>query len=554
MLGILGIACMLSSSVIDLDNLFNYNNQPVPNYIFKDNTFGINPITNEGATLGRVLFYDKRLSVNNTVSCASCHLQEFAFSDTAQISKGLHGELTGRHSMRLVNSRFAHEYRFFWDERAFSLESQTTQPIQDHIEMGFNGMDGNPGLDSLINRLAGINEYHQLFEMTYGDTQINEQRMQQALAQFIKSIQSFDSKFDEGLAQVNNNVNADFPNYTAQENLGKELFLRPPLGQNGGAGCQGCHRAPEFDIDPNSRNNGIIEEAKDPNTFDLTNTRAPSLRDLVNANGELNGPLMHNGALNSLMEVIEHYNEITFNPQVNNNLDRRLQGPPGSGGQNLNLSDEEKLALESFLLTLTGSDIYTNPMYSDPFEPNGTLNILSSQSASGCMDACAENYDVTATTDNGSCNYVIPAINSLPASTFVSNSIPLSGFPEGGVFSGSGVAFNVFNPSIAGVGLHTITYTINQGNNCEQSVSQNILAISVSFNFVNYMLNVVIPKLGISSNEHVPFQIFDLTGRVVESGILAEQNNFNHLQKGMYILNIKVGEQSYSHKLIPLKR
>jgi len=95
------------------------------------------------ATLGRVLFYDKQLSANGAIACASCHKQEFAFSDTAQQSVGLNGGLTGRHSMRLVNSRFADEVRFFWDERASSLEDQTTQPIQDHVEMGFSGENGN---------------------------------------------------------------------------------------------------------------------------------------------------------------------------------------------------------------------------------------------------------------------------------------------------------------------------------------------------------------------------------------------------------------------------
>ena len=115
---------------IDLDNLKNYANQSIPAYITKDNTAG-NPITNKGATLGRILFYDKNLSSNNTISCSSCHQQTHAFGDTNITSNGVNGT-TSRHSMRLINSRFANETKFFWNERAINLETQTTMPIKDH--------------------------------------------------------------------------------------------------------------------------------------------------------------------------------------------------------------------------------------------------------------------------------------------------------------------------------------------------------------------------------------------------------------------------------------
>lgn len=374
------LSFILISGTIDLDNLFDYDSQTIPNYINKDNTPIDNAISDAGATLGRVLFYDSRLSANNTIACASCHQQEFAFSDTEQLSIGLNGGLTGRHAMRLVNSRFGDEVQFFWDERAPTLEAQTTQPIQDHIEMGFSGADGDPGIDSLITKLSEIEDYQRLFEFVYGDATITEERMQESMAQFIRSIQSFDSKFDAGLAMVNN-INANFPNFTAEENQGKTLFITPPTAPTPGAGCQGCHRAPEFDIDPNSLNNGVIGVANDPTLVDLTNTRAPSLRDLVNPAGQLNGPLMHDGSFNSIMDVINHYDNVPFDPMVNTNLDNRLITPPGGPGmppqgQNLNLTEAEKQALEAFLLTLTGSDIYTNDMYSNPFDPDGSLELL----------------------------------------------------------------------------------------------------------------------------------------------------------------------------------
>lgn len=367
LLGGLLFVILFAAATIDLNHLDNYASQAIPSYITKNNTPPANPITNKGATLGRVLFYDKNLSRNNSISCASCHQQQFAFSDTARQSIGLSGGKTERHSMRLVNARFSDEARFFWNERAASLENQSTQPIKDHVEMGFSGSDGDPNLDSLIRKLKKIGYYKTLFTFVYGDSSITESRMQQALAQFIRSIQSFNSKFDAGRSLVNN-LNVNFPNFTAQENQGKTLFLAPP--PQGGAGCQGCHRAPEFDIDPGTRNNGVITKAGGIG-LDLLNTRAPSLRDLFNPNGSLNGPLMHNGAFTDILSVINHYNQIPPNP-MNTNLDPRLQGPGG----NLQLNQNQKDALIAFLKTLTGTSLYTESKWSNPFDANGNLNLI----------------------------------------------------------------------------------------------------------------------------------------------------------------------------------
>ena len=203
---------------IDLDNLANYANQTIPEYITKDNTAG-NPITNKGATLGRVLFYDTNLSANNTISCSSCHIQANAFGDVAIASIGVNGTTT-RHSMRLANSRFSLENKFFWDERAASLEIQTTEPIQNHIEMGFSGTSGDGSISTLIAKLQNIGYYKELFKYAFGSEVITESKIQSALAQFIRSIQSFDSKYDAGRALVVND-NQPFSNFTAQENQGK---------------------------------------------------------------------------------------------------------------------------------------------------------------------------------------------------------------------------------------------------------------------------------------------------------------------------------------------
>ena len=194
---------------IDLDNLENYANQPIPAYITKNNGTN-NPITDKGATLGRVLFYDKNLSADQSISCASCHKQEHAFGDNTVGSQGING-ITGRQSMRLVNNRFAAESKYFWDERASSLEVQTTMPIRDHIEMAFSGTNGDLDFGALLLRLNDLYYYKELFTFVYGTPEITEQKMQLALAQFVRSIQSFDSKYDIGRATVNFDI-FDFSN------------------------------------------------------------------------------------------------------------------------------------------------------------------------------------------------------------------------------------------------------------------------------------------------------------------------------------------------------
>ena len=352
---------------IDPAALENYAAQGKPTYVNKDNT-AANPITDKVATLGRVLFYDKNLSVNNGFSCASCHKQEFAFGDTAVSSLGVDNGRTIRHSMRLINSRFANEAKFFWNERATSLEAQTTMPIQDHLELGFSGQTGRGNMTSLITKLGGIGYYKELFNLAYGDATITEARMQTALAQFIRSIQSFDSKYDVGRAQVPND-GAPFPNFTAQENAGKNLFLAPPIFNGnserigGGFGCQGCHQAPEFDIDPNSRNNGFIGVIGSTQ-IDLDNTRSPSLRDILNASGVANTPFMHTAASQTIRQVLNHYNTIAAGPR-NTNLDARLK--PNNIGQNLQMTPAEIDAMVAFLRTLTGKDVYTNKKWGNPF-------------------------------------------------------------------------------------------------------------------------------------------------------------------------------------------
>ena len=271
--------------------------------------------------------------------------------------------------MRLVNSRFSRENKFFWDERATTLEVQTTQPIQNHIDMGFSGTLGDVNLTALITKLQNIGYYKELFKYTYSSETITENKMQLALAQFVRSIKSFDSKYDAGRALAANDGQA-FANFTAQENQGKNLFLAPPAfdaaGNRtaGGVGCAACHAAPEFDIDPHTRNNGIIGVLNGTG-IDITNTRAPSLRDLVKPNGGSNGSLMHTGNLATIQTVIGHYGSINIAPG-NANLDPRLR--PNGFGQNLNLTATEVNALVAFIQTLSGTNVYVDTKWSTPFK------------------------------------------------------------------------------------------------------------------------------------------------------------------------------------------
>ena len=355
-------------NTIELDNLPNYENQTVPNYITKNNSLG-NNISNEIATLGRVLFYDVNLSVDNTVSCATCHQQSHGFSDTEVASNGVNGQ-TVRHSMRLINVLFSDEVKFFWDERAETLEAQTTMPIKDHGEMGFSGENGDLSFEDLLEKLNGIGYYNELFTFAFGNSNITEDRIQQALSQFVRSIQSFDTKYDEGRAQAGND-GIPFSNFTMQENQGKNLFLAPPQFDGngsrigGGIGCAGCHTPPEFSIEPNTLNNGIIGVIGSTSDIDINNTKAPTLRELFSVDGSLNGPFMHTGAFVNLQQVMTHYDNIIV-PLGNTNIDPKLlpQGNP----QQLNLTTEEINSVIAFLRTLSGTDVYTNTKWSNPFE------------------------------------------------------------------------------------------------------------------------------------------------------------------------------------------
>jgi cytochrome c peroxidase len=235
--------------------------------------------------------------------------------------------------------------------------------------MGFSGENGRPGLTTLLTKLQGLNYYQELFQYVYGDKNVTEPRLQECLSQFVRSIQSFDSKYDTGRSQVAQEQQP-FPNFTQQENMGKNMFLIPPQFDpngnriGGGLGCAGCHIPPEFSIDPNAGNNGIIGVLNGTG-IDINNTKSPTLRDLTNQQGIPNGPMMHTGFIKTLQAAVGHYGRINIAPG-NTRLDQRLR--PNGVGQNLNLNQQEVDAVIAFLKTLAGNAIYRDERWSDPFQ------------------------------------------------------------------------------------------------------------------------------------------------------------------------------------------
>lgn len=366
---ILGIF-LLTAGTIDLDNLFNYSTQPAPVYMSEMSPApSVNQFDNKIATLGRVLFYDKKVSSNDQISCASCHAQANAFGLLQLQGPGVNG-LSLRRPMRLLNLSFSEPTGLFWDERTATLESQAVQPIKDHIEMGYSGANGDPDFSQLINKLSGLGYYDTLFTFAFGNNAITEQRIAHALAQFVRSIVSFDSRFDVGVAN-------GFTNFSPDELAGKTLFNSNPLLDGlgarigGGLGCFHCHSMNSFHFVTGRRNNGVITEIDGGQVLNIN--RSPSLRDLFDPNGNLNGPLFHNGQAATIGEVLDHYNNIVVNLSANPRLDARFSSFMGFP---LNITPAEKRQVEAFLKTLSGNDIYTNPKWSDPFDSNGTISIV----------------------------------------------------------------------------------------------------------------------------------------------------------------------------------
>ena len=255
--------------------------------------------------------------------------------------------------MGLSNARWYQRKKFFWDERAATLEEQTLLPIQNPIEMGMT-------LEALTNRLAAEPFYTNLFATTFGSTAVTTDRITKALAQFVRSIISTKSKYDVGAA-------SGFANFTAQENLGRQIFF----GQTGTATCAACHGTDNFVPGPAINNNGLEFPFVDRGLGGITGLAAddgkfkvPSLRNI-----EITAPYMHDGRFTNLEQVVEFYNSgVVSNPNLSPPL--RVPTPPGQPPGpplRLNLTEAQKAALVAFLKTLTDTTLATEVKFSDPF-------------------------------------------------------------------------------------------------------------------------------------------------------------------------------------------
>ncbi len=237
-------------TTIDFGHVADYSPAGLPAYFDRtvtvlDNSPASNPIDDKVATLGRVLFHDLRLSTNNRASCSGCHQQAIGFTPISmRFSNGIStAATTDFHAMRLGNLRYWQPGSTFWDRRAASVEAQASHPFHSLVEMGWGGAAG--GFDALIRKMNATPYYPDLFAWAFGSAGIDETRIQQALAQFVRAMVSSSSRWDTGYAKVfsptapNRALDVDLPNFTPQENRGRHLFMAPC--RTGGAGCSSCH-------------------------------------------------------------------------------------------------------------------------------------------------------------------------------------------------------------------------------------------------------------------------------------------------------------------------
>lgn len=308
-----------------------------------------NPPTVEGVALGRFLFYDPILSADSTFSCASCHRQEAAFSDSPKrFSKGINGNQMSRNTMPLFN--LAWYPAFFWDGKAASIEEQIFHPVRAHDEMNLNWI-------TATQRIKQSQFYRPKFQEAFGYKEIDSVLVARAIAQFERILISNNSKFDQVLRGE--------AYLTTEEYDGFELMNDQTKGD-----CLHCHTTDANALGTTAKfsNNGLVAAFK-PDDYtdkgkaeitglpkDLGMFKIPSLRNVA-----VTGPYMHDGRFQSLDEVLDFYSE-----GVNSsyNIDSKM-GAAHKGGVGLTKQEKEKII--AFLKTLTDSTFLTNPEYGSPF-------------------------------------------------------------------------------------------------------------------------------------------------------------------------------------------
>jgi len=311
-----------------------------------------NPMTIEGVELGRKLFYETKLSLDNTISCASCHSQENAFSDPKQFSEGVSGTLGNRNSMALINLGW--QQSFFWDGRAKTLEAQILEPVPNPIEM-------HQSWEKTVSKLSEDQNYRDDFLEAFDSKTISKELVSKAIAQFLRTLISANSKYDV-IYKVSNSLSLTetdqliWNQITPEEISGYDLFK-----SLNGADCFHCHNGALMQVQKFS-NNGLDINPLDygrelitGNTSDHGKFKVPTLRNIA-----LSAPYMHDGRFATLDEVIEQYSTGVKKTEDTDPLIEFAH----QGGVQLNAS--QKSALKAFLLTLTDYEFVKNKKFAKP--------------------------------------------------------------------------------------------------------------------------------------------------------------------------------------------
>ena len=309
-------------------------------------------MTKEGVSLGRMLFYEERLSGDNSMSCATCHAPENSFTDPNQFSTGIDGIAGTRNSMALINLGW--QKFFFWDGRAKSLEEQILEPIPNPLEMHQKWKDA-------VSKLQQDVEYRNMFYKAFGEEGIDSIKVSKAIAQFIRTMISGSSKYDvmykfENSLILNSVDQSILSSVSPEEWAGYDLFK-----SLNGADCLHCHSGILMHINKFS-NNGLDATFTDQGRGAITGSpndmgrfKIPTLRNIA-----LTAPYMHDGRFGTLDEVIEHYSsELVSSPTID-----PLMEHLSSGG--VQLDSQEKDLLKKFLMTLTDYSFINNPEFQDP--------------------------------------------------------------------------------------------------------------------------------------------------------------------------------------------
>lgn len=307
-----------------------------------------NPVTVEGAELGRHLFYDPVLSGDSTMSCGTCHKQEFAFSDSPNaFSKGHDGKLTARNTMPLFNLAWCGEY--FWDGRASSIEQQIFEPVRSHDEMNLSWTEA----EARINRSEF---YRRKFALAFGEQHIDSVLISKAIGQFLRTLISSTSRYDS--------LQMGLISFTKDEADGFVLVNDMTKGD-----CLHCHTTDADGLGTTNRfsNNGLdaftdAHQCKDIGRGKITGAvrdyghfRIPSLRNVA-----LTAPYMHDGRFQTLEQVLDFYSE---GVKTNATIDPKI-GSASHGG--VHLTAEEKRKVIVFLHTLTDHAFAKNPQFARP--------------------------------------------------------------------------------------------------------------------------------------------------------------------------------------------